>query len=205
MLLICSFALLAFLGYVIGSVSFAVLVSKAMSLPSPYTYGSENPGATNVLRTGNKVAAFLTFFGDSMKGCVAVLMLPLLFTSDSNVSGLSAPIVFLFVFLGHVFPLFHRFKGGKGVATAIGGLFGLDFLIGTIAVAVWLLVAVTFRYSSLSALLAAVVSVPVSFVCLDTAYQALFVILVSMVLIFRHRKNISNLLKGDESKIGSTR
>ena len=153
------------IGYLIGSVSFAVVVSKCMCLPDPHTYGSGNPGATNVLRTGNKLAAALTFLGDALKGFVAVILARMILGSDSLTSTLNSWIlcgVVIAVFLGHLFPVFHRFKGGKGVATACGILFGINWILGLATLSTWLIVALFMRYSSLAALAAAIfVSDPV--------------------------------------------
>ena len=147
------------IAYLIGSISFAVVVSKCMNLPDPHSYGSGNPGATNVLRTGNKVAAGLTFLGDALKGFLAVVLaravmgdLPL----DEYLNSWIMGGVVLAVFLGHLFPIFHGFKGGKGVATACGILFGINYVLGITTLGTWIIVAVFLRYSSLAALAAAV-------------------------------------------------
>ena len=137
------------LAYCIGSVSFAVVVSKCMNLPNPHSYGSGNPGATNVLRTGNKLAAGLTFLGDALKGFIAVVLARMLLGSDSLTSTLNSWIlcsVVIAVFLGHLFPLFHRFKGGKGVATACGILFGINWILGLATLSTWLIVALFMRF-----------------------------------------------------------
>jgi len=194
------------LAYLIGSVSFAVVVSKCMNLPDPHSYGSGNPGATNVLRTGNKLAAGLTFLGDALKGYFAVMLARVLLGDQSLTSTLGSWVlcgVVLAVFLGHLFPIFHSFKGGKGVATACGILFGVNAILGAAALSTWIIVAVFLRYSSLAALAAAVFG-PIYFVFLF-GFQpmgiALFV--VCLLLIWRHRSNIQNLLNGTESRIGS--
>ena len=143
------------IAYLIGSISFAVVVSKCMNLPDPHSYGSGNPGATNVLRTGNKVAAGLTFLGDALKGFLAVVLaravmgdLPL----DEYLNSWIMGGVVLAVFLGHLFPIFHGFKGGKGVATACGILFGINYVLGIATLGTWIIVAVFLHYSSLAAL-----------------------------------------------------
>ena len=194
------------IAYLIGSISFAVVVSKCMNLPDPHSYGSGNPGATNVLRTGNKVAAGLTFLGDALKGFLAVVLaravmgdLPL----DEYLNSWIMGGVVLAVFLGHLFPIFHGFKGGKGVATACGILFGINYVLGIATLGTWIIVAVFLRYSSLAALAAAVFG-PIYFVFLfGIRPMALALLLVCVLLIWRHRSNIQNLLNGTESRIGS--
>jgi glycerol-3-phosphate acyltransferase PlsY len=194
------------IAYLIGSISFAVVVSKCMNLPDPHSYGSGNPGATNVLRTGNKVAAGLTFLGDALKGFLAVVLaravmgdLPL----DEYLNSWVMGGVVLAVFLGHLFPIFHGFKGGKGVATACGILFGINLILGLATLGTWVIVAIFFRYSSLAALAAAVFG-PVYFVFLF-GFQpiAIALLIICLLLIWRHRSNIQNLLNGTESRIGS--
>ena len=194
------------LAYLIGSISFAVVVSKCMSLPDPYSYGSGNPGATNVLRTGNKLAAALTFLGDALKGYFAVMLARVLLGDQSLTASLSSWVlcgVVLAVFLGHLFPVFHDFKGGKGVATACGILFGVNTILGLATLSTWIIVAVFLRYSSLAALAAAVFG-PIYFVFLF-GFQPMGIALfaVCSLLIWRHRSNIQNLLNGTESRIGS--
>jgi len=188
-------ALLVFGAYLLGSVSFAIVVSKAMRLPDPRSYGSGNPGATNVLRTGRKLAAVLTLLGDAGKGWVAVLVAVLVEPAAAPLAGLAA-------FLGHLFPVFHRFVGGKGVATAAGVLFGLDWRIGLATVATWIIIAAFFRYSSLAALISAAFAVFFTVLLLgfDTAAACVFVI--AALLVWRHRENILRLAAGTESRIG---
>ena len=194
------------IGYLIGSVSFAVVVSKCMCLPDPHTYGSGNPGATNVLRTGNKLAAALTFLGDALKGFVAVVLARMILGSDSLTSTLNSWIlcgVVIAVFLGHLFPLFHGFKGGKGVATACGILFGINWILGLATLSTWLIVALFMRYSSLAALAAAIFG-PIYFVFLfGFQPMGIALVVVCLLLIWRHRSNIANLLAGKESRIGA--
>jgi acyl phosphate:glycerol-3-phosphate acyltransferase len=192
--------------YLIGSISFAVVVSKCMNLPDPHSYGSGNPGATNVLRTGNKLAAALTFLGDALKGYFAVMLARLILGEQSLTVSLSSWIlcgVVLAVFLGHLFPIFHRFKGGKGVATACGILFGVNVILGLATLSTWIIVAVFLRYSSLAALAAAVFG-PMYFVFLfGFQPMGIALLVVCLLLIWRHRSNIQNLLNGTESRIGS--
>ncbi len=194
------------IGYLIGSVSFAVVVSKCMCLPDPHTYGSGNPGATNVLRTGNKLAAALTFLGDALKGFVAVILARMILGSDSLTSTLNSWIlcgVVIAVFLGHLFPVFHSFKGGKGVATACGILFGINWILGFATLGTWLIVALFMRYSSLAALAAAIFG-PIYFVFLfGFQPMGIALVVVCLLLIWRHRSNIANLLAGKESRIGA--
>ena len=192
--------------YLIGSISFAVVVSKCMRLPDPHSYGSGNPGATNVLRTGNKLAAVLTLIGDALKGYLAVIFGRILLGDESLSSTLNSWMlcgVVVAVFLGHLFPVFHRFKGGKGVATACGILFGINWILGAATLATWIIVAMFMRYSSLAALAAAVFG-PIYFVFLfGLQPMAIALLLVCLLLIWRHRSNIANLMNGTESHIGS--
>ncbi len=191
----------ALLAYLLGSVSFAVVSSWIFKLPDPRTYGSKNPGATNVLRSGKKAAAFLTLWGDAGKGWLAVALVqyyaPLWGLGDEEVA-----VTALAVFLGHVFPVFLRFQGGKGVATAVGVLLGLNFWIGLMAIATWLLVAIIWRISSLSALVAATLTPVYTVTMLGFESNALAVLLMSLTLIWRHQSNIVNLLAGKEGRIG---
>ena len=191
-------AIFAALGYLLGSLPFAVIVSRLFGLADPRSYGSGNPGATNVLRSGNKFAALLTLLGDAAKGWLAVWLAGH-YSADMAVvaaTGLAA-------FLGHVFPLFLRFQGGKGVATALGVLLGLSPLLALAAALAWLLVALLTRYSSLAALIAASVAAIVAWTLLPDAVSAECVSAISLMLIWRHRSNIGKLLAGRESKIGA--
>ena len=192
--------------YLIGSISFAVVVSKCMRLPDPHSYGSGNPGATNVLRTGNKLAAVLTLIGDALKGYLAVIFGRILLGDESLSSTLNSWMlcgVVVAVFLGHLFPVFHRFKGGKGVATACGILFGINWILGAATLATWIIVAMFMRYSSMAAIAAAVFG-PIYFVFLfGLQPMAIALLVVCLLLIWRHRSNITNLMNGTESRIGS--
>lgn len=185
--------------YLLGSVSFAVLMSKAFSLPDPRTYGSHNPGATNVLRSGKKAAAALTLLGDAAKGTVAVVLAQQY--APENYSLIAAAS--LAVFIGHLFPVFLRFKGGKGVATALGVLLALNLWLGLACLAIWLLVALVFRLSSLAALLAAAAAPLYAYLFGLPREYLLVATVLALVLIWRHKGNIQNLLAGKESKIGS--
>ena len=194
------------IAYLIGSISFAVVVSKCMRLPDPHTYGSGNPGATNVLRTGYKLAAALTFIGDALKGYLAVMLARVLLGDTSLTSTLSSWVlcgVVLAVFLGHLFPIFHGFKGGKGVATACGILFGVNVILGLATLSTWIIVAVFLRYSSLAAIAAAIFG-PLYFVFLfGFQPMGIALLVVCLLLVWRHRSNIRNLINGTESRIGS--
>ncbi len=194
-------AVFVILAYLTGSVSFAVLMSKAFRLPDPRSYGSHNPGATNVLRSGKKLAAALTLLGDAGKGWLAVSLAQHFAPPDQNALLLVSAAA-LAVFLGHLYPLFLRFKGGKGVATALGVLLALNIWLGLAALATWIFVAAIFRLSSLAALLAACAA-PLYALLLSLPWEYLVVSLVlSLLLVWRHRGNIVNLLQGKESKIG---
>ena len=187
--------------YLLGSVSFAVLTSKAFGLPDPRTYGSHNPGATNVLRSGKKAAAVLTLLGDMAKGWLAVFMAMQFAVRDGQWVPLVAAVA-LAVFLGHIFPVFLRFHGGKGVATALGVLLALDVWLGLCALATWLAMALLFRLSSLAALTAAAAA-PVYALLFGLPREwALASGIMALLLIWRHKSNIRNLLAGKESRIG---
>ena len=184
--------------YLLGSISFAVLVSKVMGLPDPHTYGSKNPGATNVLRTGSKVAALLTLIGDSCKGAVAVL-LAIAFVTTVPVE---LALVGLAAFLGHLYPVFHRFQGGKGVATAAGVLLALDWRVGVGTLLTWGIIALFLRYSSLAALVAALFA-PIGAAYLLGWQAGAVVAVMSAFLVWRHKANIARLLAGTEPRIGA--
>lgn len=195
--------------YLIGSISFAVLVSRVMGLPNPHSYGSKNPGATNVLRTGNKKAAILTLLGDSMKGFVAVLIAQVLLKEQQNLQWLVAMVAFV-VFIGHLYPIFHQFKGGKGVATAAGVLFGIHWILGLAAISTWLIIAVFFRYSSLAALITAIFAPLYAYFLFFVdgripQEMCMAVLGIGIFLIWRHQANISHLLGGTEQKIGKNK
>ena len=189
------------LAYLLGSVSFAVLMSKAFGLADPRTYGSGNPGATNVLRSGKKAAAALTLLGDAAKGWLAVFI-AIKFAPHTGEGLQLVALVALAVFLGHVFPILLKFKGGKGVATALGVLLALNVWMGLGVLVTWLLVALVFRYSSLAALLAATAA-PIYAMLLPLRPElVLATVLMSLLLIWRHKNNIQNLMLGKETKIG---
>ena len=195
---------LVLLAYLIGSVPFAVVVSKFMGLQDPRSYGSKNPGATNVLRTGNKTAAALTLLGDAAKGWFAVWL------AGKIAPGIPAgalAAVALAAFLGHLYPIFLGFKGGKGVATALGVLVAIQPWLAVATAATWLIIAVFFRYSSLASLVAAFFA-PVYYVFgSGLAWHAqpamgVALAIIGILLFYRHRANITRLLQGTESRIG---
>ena len=183
--------------YLLGSISFAVVTSRAFGIADPRTYGSGNPGATNVLRSGKKLAAALTLLGDAAKGWLAVML-----AIHFSLTDIEVALIALAVFLGHVFPVFLKFKGGKGVATALGVLLALNSWLGLAALATWLIVALVFRLSSLSALMAAV-GAPIYAMLLGLPREwVIACVVMSVLLIWRHKSNIRNLLAGRESRIG---
>lgn len=194
-------AVFILLAYLLGSVSFAVLTSRLFGLPDPRTFGSKNPGATNVLRTGKKLAAALTLLGDGAKGWLAVFLVQRYAPGYGLGEGVVAASA-VAVFLGHVFPLFFSFQGGKGVATALGILLAFNLWLGLAVLATWLLAALMWRTSSLSALIAAGFAPVYAFVLLESHAIALAVLFLSLLLIWRHKSNIRNLLQGSENSIG---
>ena len=192
--------------YVIGSIPFAVVVSRAMRLRDPRTFGSGNPGATNVLRSGNKTAAILTLLGDTAKGWAAVYG-SIWAMSAFSLPSVVVPLCAITVFLGHVFPVFLKFKGGKGVATALGVLLGLNVWLALATAATWVIVAYATRYSSLAAIAAAVFA-PIYFILggnvawpVNRGY-AVAIVVISAIVLFRHQVNMGRLMRGKESKIG---
>lgn len=184
-------------GYLAGSIPFAVLVSWAMALPDPRTYGSGNIGATNVLRSGHRIAALLTLAGDAGKGWAAVIAARFAGASDELLA-----IVAIAAFLGHVFPVWLRFRGGKGVATAAGVLIALDWRLGLAVIVAWLTIAVVTRYSSLAAIVGALLAPPAAWFFAGTGPVLAAVAAMSVVLLLRHRANIGKLLRGEEGRIG---
>lgn len=188
----------AVVAYLIGCIPFAVVVSKAFGLADPRSFGSGNPGATNVLRTGNKLAAFLTLFGDAAKGAVAIGVAALM--------GIPADLfgwIGLLAFLGHVFPITLKFKGGKGVSTSAGVLLGLYWPLGLATLGTWLFMALTLRYSSLSAITAALLA-PAYAVLMDLPTPVVVpVTLMAAMLLIKHAGNLRRLLAGQETRIGS--
>jgi len=192
----------AVLAYLLGSLSFAVIVSKAMRLDDPRTYGSGNPGATNVLRSGNKVAAILTLLLDALKGVVAVLVARAL-AERFGFGATTIALAGLAAFLGHLYPVFFKFEGGKGVATAAGVLLALNVWVGLASLATWLVIAAATRYSSLAALVTALLAPVYMFFIVGDLQVVALVAVMSVLLIWRHRSNITKLSNGTESKLGS--
>lgn len=193
--------LLLLTAYLLGSVSFAVVASWLFDLPDPRTYGSKNPGATNVLRSGKKVAAVLTLLGDAGKGWLAVILAKY-FSQAWELGGVAVAGVALVVFLGHLFPIFLGFKGGKGVATSAGVLLGLDPLLGLLVIFTWILVAMVWRISSLSALIAALLAPIYAYILLGSEINVWAITTISLLLLWRHKPNIINLATGREARIG---
>ena len=189
------------LAYLLGSVSFAVVASWIFRLPDPRTFGSMNPGATNVLRSGNKAAAIFTLLGDSGKGWVAVVLAQH-FAPVWGLDNKIIAIVALLVFLGHIWPVFLRFKGGRGVATALGVVLGLNLWPGILAVITWIIVAIIWRFSSLSALVAATLTPVYAWILLGSDLSTFVIFTISLLVIWRHKSNIANLLAGKETRIG---
>ena len=187
-------ALTVLAAYCIGSVSFAIVVSRLMRLPDPRSYGSKNPGATNVLRTGKKAAAVLTLAGDAGKGWLAAWLAAQL--------GGDVPAAGVAVFLGHLYPVFHRFQGGKGVATAAGVLFGFSAWLGLATLGTWIVIALAFRYSSLASLAAAVGACFYAWFLGLEQSVVLVVAVLALLLAWRHRENIARLAAGTEAQLG---
>jgi len=192
--------LLPLLAYLIGSISSAILVCRVMRLPDPRSGGSHNPGATNVLRLGGKKAAALTLIGDILKGLLPILIAKTLTTHSIVIS-----VVGIAAFLGHLYPLFFGFKGGKGVATAVGIFIGLSGTLTILLVIIWITVAVVFRYSSLAALTAAALAPFLVLWVFPGIPFFIMSLLICLFLFWRHRKNISRLLAGTESRINLKR
>jgi glycerol-3-phosphate acyltransferase PlsY len=202
-----SVVLLILGGYLIGSLSFAVIVSRVMGLDDPRTYGSQNPGATNVLRSGNKKAAIATLLFDALKGYLPVLMVKL-YGPDFGLGDRAVALVAISAFIGHLWPVFFAFKGGKGVATAAGILFGVEPWLGAAVMGTWLIVAFFFRYSSLAALAASLFAPAYYLFGNQVAWQTsdaelLAVMVMSALLLMRHKDNIARLVSGQETKIGA--
>jgi glycerol-3-phosphate acyltransferase PlsY len=205
--LVAFYPLLAVIAaYLVGSLSFAVIVSRSMGLNDPRTYGSKNPGATNVLRSGSKAAAIVTLLLDAFKGWLPVMLVKW-FGQPYGLGDGTMAMVGLAAFLGHLFPVFFRFVGGKGVATALGVLLAINWILGVATLVTWVLIAAFFRYSSLASLLAALFA-PLYYILGDGVVWAmdksvvLTTAVMSLFLIWRHAENIGRLVKGNESKLG---
>ncbi len=197
----------AIAAYLIGSLSFAVIVTKLMGLSDPRTYGSKNPGATNVLRSGNKPAAIVTLLLDALKGFLPMFLVSMYGTPYGMEEGTVA-MVAVAAFLGHLYPLYFGFKGGKGVATALGVLFGISWALGLATLATWVIIAFFFRYSSLASIVSAVFA-PIFYIIGDGAVWdvdqkiAAAILVMSALLLYRHWGNILRLVEGKESRIGA--
>ncbi|MGP1364897.1 glycerol-3-phosphate 1-O-acyltransferase PlsY [Neisseria sicca] len=187
--------------YLIGSLSFAVIVSKYYGIDDPRTYGSGNPGATNVLRSGKKKAAALTLLGDALKGLAAVVLARCL-QDALNLSDITIAAVAVAALVGHMWPLFFGFKGGKGVATALGVLLALSPATALVCAAIWLVMAFGFKVSSLAALAATVAAPLVAFWLMPYPSWAWATVVIAVLVLYRHKSNIQNLLQGKEGKIG---
>ena len=187
--------------YLVGSLSFAVIVSRLMGLADPRSYGSKNPGATNVLRSGNKAAALLTLALEALKGYVPVVA-ALLLSARFGFSDALLAWVGLAAFLGHLWPVFFRFQGGKGVATAAGALLAINPWLGLATLASWLIIAAFFRYSSLASIVAALFAPFYQLLIWGAGWSALPLVVMSLLLVWRHEGNIRKLLAGTESRIG---
>ncbi|MDQ1362277.1 MAG: acyl phosphate:glycerol-3-phosphate acyltransferase [Pseudomonadota bacterium] len=196
--LIITISIFALTGYLLGSISTAIITCKLMGLPDPRTDGSKNPGATNVLRLGGKKAAAITLAGDMLKGLIPALAATSMDMPHDVVAaaGLSA-------FLGHLFPVFYGFRGGKGVATLLGVLLGINWMAGTATIGVWLFMAYVFKISSLSALTAALLAPAIIYFISGSTFMAVIVAVMTLLLFWRHRRNIANLLSGQEGRIKS--
>lgn len=188
--------------YLIGSISFAVIVSRAFGLADPRTYGSKNPGATNVLRSGSKAAAVLTLAGDAVKGWVAVFLAQT-FAARFGVGEGGIALAALGAFIGHLYPVYHRFRGGKGVATALGILLAIDPWLGVGTLATWIIIAFFFRYSSLAAIISAAFAPFFHASFWDRGVMTLAIGAMSLLLVWRHRGNIEKLMAGTESRLGA--
>jgi glycerol-3-phosphate acyltransferase PlsY len=193
--------LAALVAYLIGSLSFAVIVSRAMGLSDPRSYGSGNPGATNVLRSGNKAAAILTLVFDALKGYLPVLAVAIWGPRYDLGEG-TAALVGLGAFLGHLWPVFFRFQGGKGVATAAGVIFALNPVLGVATLATWVIIAWFSRYSSLAAIVAAAFAPMYQLLIWEAGPTAVALIIMGLLLVWRHQANIKKLMAGTESKLG---
>jgi glycerol-3-phosphate acyltransferase PlsY len=194
-------AVIVVAAYLIGSLSFAVVISRAYGLPDPHEYGSGNPGATNVLRTGNRKAALLTLLGDGLKGYVAVLLAQLA-TAHLGLPPWVVPAAALAVFLGHLYPVFFRLRGGKGVSTAAGIVFALNWPVGLVLLVVWVTLAFGLKISSLAALVAAVLMPLGMYYETGPSLATLACAVIAVLLFWRHRSNIRSLLSGSERPIG---
>lgn len=194
-------ALTALGAYLLGSISFGIVVSRLLGLPDPRSFGSKNPGATNVLRSGSRLGAILTLAGDAGKGWLAV-WLAVLFGGEAPAAGTDAALAAISAFLGHLYPVFHRFRGGKGVATAAGALIGIDPWLGAATLASFALIAAIFRMVSLASIVAALFAAFYSFWLFGARPVSLSVALMALLLVARHHENIGRIWRGEEAKLG---
>jgi glycerol-3-phosphate acyltransferase PlsY len=197
-------AFVALAAYLLGSISFAVVVSRLLRLPDPRSYGSKNPGATNVLRSGSKLAAALTLVGDAGKGALAVWLAGL-YTGESALTGVAVPLAGACAFFGHLFPVFHGFKGGKGVATAAGVLLALDLWLGLATLISFGVMAAIFRMASLASIAAALFAACYAFWLFGLRPITAAVAVLAVLIVLRHRENIGRMLRGAEPRIGDKR
>ncbi len=188
------------LAYFIGSISFAVVTAKLFGLPDPRTYGSGNPGATNVLRSGKKLAALVTLIGDAAKGAVAVWIAHVMLDGDPQLA-LAVALSGLAAYLGHLYPIFFRLKGGKGVATALGILLAFHWMLGVAIMVIWLMVVIATRYVSLASVIAAIAAAPIALILQASTVMAMVVSCMGLLIIWRHAGNLQRLRTGTESKV----
>ena len=185
------------LAYLIGSISFAIFITKIFNIADPRTYGSKNPGATNVMRSGNKFAAILTLSGDEFKGLIVVIVVKSMFShlhDNHIIVALSA----IAVVLGHVYPIFFKFKGGKGVATALGVILGMNFYVAIILVCIWLLVFKIFNISSLAAIITLILSPLIAYIIIPLHIYSLAIFLIAVIVLYKHKANILRLINREE-------
>ncbi len=193
---------LSFVAYLIGSLSFAIIVSRLLKLDDPRKYGSGNPGATNVLRSGKKSAAVLTLLGDALKGLIPILLLKI-YADELQLTDWDLAVASVTVLLGHMWPIYFKFKGGKGVATAIGVLFALSWQLALTCLVLWLIIAFVFKISSVAALVAALISPIFALFMIESNPLKIAVLVIALLVLIRHIPNIKNLLSGKEGKISS--
>jgi len=194
-------ALLALGAYLLGSISFGIVVSRLLRLPDPRSYGSKIPGATNVLRSGSRIGAILTLIGDAGKGWFAV-WLAVLVTGEPPAAGIDAPLAGVCAFFGHLYPVFHRFRGGKGVATAAGVLLGIDVWLGLATLASFVVIVAFFRMVSLASIVAAFFAAFYAFWLFGVRPVTLAVVVMAALLVLRHHENIARILRGEEARLG---